>query len=171
MGRRISLPDTDQGWASERRTALGAAGLLLAAILTVDAGAGLLTPARAALWAGLAALAFVILLPSRVSAGPGRLAVRGLLTERQVRTDALVSVRWMDGVAQRMVLRDADGHRVEIDPEVFVRNPAMWRRVDEDTRGCVERGTLLCGATAMRQLAARIDRRTARSVFQVSGLG
>ncbi|WP_351230995.1 hypothetical protein [Streptomyces sp. NPDC002133] len=49
-------------------------------------------------------------------------------------------------------------------------NPALWRRLDEDARTCVEHGTLLCGATALRQLSERIDRETARTVFKVSGL-
>jgi hypothetical protein len=53
---------------------------------------------------------------------------------------------------------------------VFVANPALWRRLEEDARTCTERGTLLCGATALRQLGDRIDRRTARTVFAVSGL-
>ncbi|MFE5677568.1 hypothetical protein ACFQ7B_05685 [Streptomyces erythrochromogenes] len=67
-------------------------------------------------------------------------------------------------------LRDTDGGRVEIDPAVLIRNPAMWQRVDTDTRTSIQRGTLLCGATALRRLAARIDRETAQTVFKVSGL-
>jgi hypothetical protein len=90
--------------------------------------------------------------------------------EHSVRTDSLVSIRWFDGVSQRMVLRDTEGNRVEIDPRVLVRNPAMWRRLDADTRTSIERGTLLCGATALRELAGRIDRETAHTVFRVSGM-
>ncbi|MFD3484717.1 hypothetical protein [Streptomyces sp. NPDC058665] len=44
------------------------------------------------------------------------MASRGLLRERTVRTDRLVSVRWSDGVAQRLIPRDLDGGSVEVDP-------------------------------------------------------
>ncbi|MET3983062.1 hypothetical protein [Streptomyces sp. PvR034] len=160
----------DIRWASERRSAIGVACLLFTSLFVLDAGVGRLDVTRGALWAGLAVLLFVILLPPRVSTRPGLLSARGLLVEHSVRTDSLVSVRWSDGVSQRMVLRDTQGGRVEIDPAVLVRNPAMWRRLDTDTRASVQRGTLLCGATALRQLAGRIDRETAHTVFQVSGL-
>ncbi|MFJ6479742.1 MULTISPECIES: hypothetical protein [unclassified Streptomyces] len=46
----------------------------------------------------------------------------------------------------------------------------MWQRVDTDTHTSLQSGTLLCGATALRRLAARIDRETAETVFRVSGL-
>lgn len=185
MGRRITRPATgaraghaglpgplaeDIHWAGERRSAIGVASLLLAALLALDAGAGRLDLIRGALWSGLAVLVFVILLPPRVSARPGLLTTRGLLVTDTVRTDSLVSIRWSDGVSQRMILRDTEGSRVEIDPAVLVRNPAMWRRLDTDTRASIKRGTLLCGATALRQLAGRIDRETAHTVFKVSGL-
>lgn len=144
--------------------------LLYTALLAVDAGFGTLDTTRGALWTGLAVLVFVILPPLRVSTGPGVLSARGLLTGHMVRTDSLVSIRWSDGVAQRMILRNTKGNVVEIDPTVLFRNPAMWRRFDEDTRISIRRGTLLCGATALRQLAARIDRESARTVFKLSGL-
>ncbi|MFD6182391.1 hypothetical protein [Streptomyces goshikiensis] len=160
----------DIHWAGERRSAIGAASLLCAALFVLDAGLGRLDVTRGALWTGLAALLFVILLPARVSARPGLLSARGLLVERSVLTGSLVSIRWSDGVSQRMILRDTEGNRVEIDPTVLVRNPAMWRRFDTDTRTSVQHGTLLCGATALRELAERIDRETARAVFKVSGL-
>ncbi|MFF7499644.1 hypothetical protein ACFZBM_09360 [Streptomyces lavendulae] len=160
----------DTHWAAERRSALGVAFLLLTALFAMDAGFGTLDVIRGILWTGLAGLLFVILHPPRVSVGPGLLTARGLLLADTVRTDSLVSVRWSDGVAQRLVLRDARGGRVEIDPAVLVRNPAMWRRLDTDTRTSVRRGTLLRGATALRQLAERIDRETALTVFRVSGL-
>ncbi|MCX4803300.1 hypothetical protein OG594_16855 [Streptomyces sp. NBC_01214] len=185
MGRRFTLSATgaraeranpagpcayDIHWAGERRTAIRAASLLLAALLVVDTGAGYLSIPRAALWTGLAALFFVILLPPKVIARPGLLIVRGLLVEHSVRTDSLVSVHWFDGVAQRMVLRDVDGSGVEIDPTVLARNPALWRRLDADTVTSLQRGTLACGVTALHQLAERIDRETAHTVFKVSGL-
>lgn len=160
----------DIHWAGERRSAVGVAFLLCTALFAMDAGFGELDLVRGALWSGLAGLVFVILLPPRVSVRPGLLSARGLLVTRTVRTDSLVSVRWADGVAQRMILRDAEGSRVEIDPAVLVRNPAMWRRLDADSRTAIRRGTLLCGETALRELGQRIDRETARTVFTVSGL-
>ncbi|MBT1182711.1 hypothetical protein HET69_01485 [Streptomyces sp. CJ_13] len=160
----------DIHWAGEMRSAIGVASLLYSALLAMDAGFGKLDATRGALWTGLAALLFVILLPSRVSVGPGLLSARGLLVEHAVRTDSLVSVRWSDGVAQRMILRDTEGSQVEIDPTVLVRNPAMWRRVDTDTRTSIQHSTLLCGESALRRLAERIDRETALTVFKVSGL-
>ncbi|MDJ0463829.1 hypothetical protein [Streptomyces sp. H27-C3] len=160
----------DSGWAANAKFAVGCALLLLGLLLLIDAGAAGLTVSRAGLWAALAVLLFVVLLPPRVSACPGLLASRGLLREHIVRTDRLVSVRWTDGVARRLVLRDADGGRVEIDPEVLVTNPPLWRLLDEDARASHARGSLLCGATGMRQLSARIDRETAQAVFKVSDL-
>ncbi|MCX5195375.1 hypothetical protein OOK31_15945 [Streptomyces sp. NBC_00249] len=160
----------DIHWADERRTAIGVTCLLYTALLAADAGFGTLDMTRGALWTGLATLVFVVLLPPRVSTAPGVLSARGLLTRHTVRTDSLVSIRWSDGVAQRMILRDTEGGVVEIDPAVLVRNPAMWHRFDEDTRTSIRRGTLLRGATALRRLAARIDRETARTVFKLSGL-
>ncbi|MCX4776254.1 hypothetical protein [Streptomyces sp. NBC_01264] len=160
----------DIHWAVERRTAIGVASLLYAALLAMDASGGRLDAARGALWAGLAALVFVILLPSRVSVGPGLLSARGLLVEHTVRTDSLVSVRWTDGVAQRMILRDTEGNRAEIDPTVLVRNPAMWHRFDVDARTSIRQGTLRHGAIALCELTERINRETALTVFRASGL-
>lgn len=160
----------DIHWPGERRTAIGVTCLLYTALLAMDSGFGTLDTTRGALWTGLAALVFVILLPLRVSTGPSVLSARGLLLGHTVRTDSLVSIRWADGVAQRMTLRDTEGSVVEIDPTVLIRNPAMWRRFDDDTRTSIRRGTLLCGATALQQLAARIGRETARTVLKVSGL-
>ncbi|MFD7081604.1 hypothetical protein [Streptomyces sp. NPDC059918] len=160
----------DVHWAGERRSALGVPFLLLTALFTVDAASGRLDVTRGVLWTGLAGLLFVILLPPRVSVRTGLLITRGLLVTNTVRTDSAVSVRWSDGVAQRMVLRDTEGSRVEIDPAILIRNPAMWHRLDADIRTSIRRGTLLHGATALRQLAQRIDRETARTVFKASGL-
>ncbi|WP_123511006.1 hypothetical protein [Streptomyces sp. 2132.2] len=160
----------DVHWAGEMRSAIGVALLLLTALFAMDAGFGELSVPRGALWTGLAGLLFAVLHPSRVCVRPGLLIARGLLVTSTVRTDSLVSVRWSDGVAQRMVLRDTEGSRVEIDPTVMIRNPAMWHRLDTDTRASVRSGTLLHGTTALRQLAQRIDRETAHTVFKASGL-
>ncbi|MFI6059980.1 hypothetical protein [Streptomyces sp. NPDC051286] len=160
----------DREWSGDVRFAGGCSVTLLGLLLAVDAAIGRLTWLRVLLWAAIAAVLCAVLVPPRVCAGTGWLSSRGLLRRTTVRTDLLVSVRWSDGVAQRLLLRDAHGCRVELDPRVFVANPALWHRLDEDARTCMERGTLLCGATALRQLGDRIDRRTARTVFEVSGL-
>lgn len=161
----------DSHWVADARFACACAATLLALLLLTDAGAGSLTGWRAALWAGLAVLLLVVLTPPRVSARPGLLVSRGLLHERSVRTDRLVSVSRPDGVEQRLILRDAEGGRVELDPRVLAANPPLWRVVDEDVRACLAAGLLLCGATAVRQLSARIDSETACAVFKASGLG
>ncbi|WP_371650720.1 MULTISPECIES: hypothetical protein [unclassified Streptomyces] len=172
-GQRRDLPEPlayDTTWAGEARAAVGCAALLLGLLLAIDTGAGTLTDLRAALWLGLAVLLFAVLWPARVSAGRGSLVSRKLISCCEVRTDRLVSVRWSDGVAQRLVLRDAEGNRAEIDPRVLVANPPLWHVLDEDARTSMARGTLCCGETALRQMAARVDGETARHVFKISGL-
>ncbi|MGW8327522.1 hypothetical protein ACWGLE_06455 [Streptomyces sp. NPDC055897] len=160
----------DTTWAGEARSAAGCAAVLLGLLLAVDTVAGTLDLARGGLWSLLAALLFAVLWPARVSAGPGLLVSRGLLRRSGVRTDRLVSVRWSDGVAQRLVLRDTEGHRVEIDPKVLVANPPLWHILDRDARTSRDRNVLCCGETALRQLAARVDGETAHAVCEVSGL-
>ncbi|MFE4867477.1 hypothetical protein [Streptomyces sp. NPDC056682] len=160
----------DTTWAGDARSAVGSAVLPLALLLAVDAGAGTLSDARAALWAALALLLFAVLWPAEVSVGPGRLVVRGLLRRTTIRTDRLVSVRTLAGVAQRLVLRDADGNRAEIDPQVLIDNPAMWHVLQADLRTSAGRGTVHSGETALRQVEARLDGETARTVFRLSGL-
>ncbi|MFE2147040.1 hypothetical protein ACFXA3_35840, partial [Streptomyces sp. NPDC059456] len=98
----------DVHWAGERRAAVAVALLLFTALCTVDAGSGRLDVMRGVLWTGLAGLLFVVLLPHRVCVRPGLLSARGLLTTHTVRTDSLVSVRWSDGVDQRVILRDTE---------------------------------------------------------------
>ncbi|MFH9551690.1 hypothetical protein [Streptomyces sp. NPDC017435] len=159
----------DLRWAQDVRDSIRCAGVLLALLLLVDWGSGRFTLWRGALWLALALLLFLVLYPARVSAAEGRLASRRLLREHRVRTDLLVSVRCLDGISQRLALRDAFGGRVEIDPEVLVRNPQLWFHLQEGTHKSAA-GTLLCGATALRRLSQRIDRETARAVFEASGL-
>ncbi|MGW0766236.1 hypothetical protein [Streptomyces sp. NPDC002676] len=160
----------DRHWAREARVSVYCAGALLALLLLIDTGAGRLTPWRGALWLLLAVLLFLVLCPARVSAGPGWLASRRLLRERRVRTDLLVSVRCLDGVSQRLLLRDAYGACVEIDPDVLLRTPPLWHRLEEGARQSAADGLLLCGQTALRRLAARVNREAAQAVFRVSGL-
>ncbi|MGW0700217.1 hypothetical protein ACWD0A_13090 [Streptomyces sp. NPDC002867] len=163
------------GWALHVRFAAVCAAVLLTMLLAVDAVAAGLTPARTALWTALSVLLFVVLVPPKVTAGetsPGSrfLVSRGLLHERRVRMDRLMSVRWADGVAQRIVLRDTDGGRVELDPRVLVADPPLWLLLDEGGRTSRADGLLLCGADVMRELAERLEREMARNVFEVSGL-
>lgn len=159
----------DIHWAGERRSAIGVASLLSTVLFAMDAGSGRIDVTRGVLWTALAGLLFAILLPPKVSVCPGVLSARGMLMTDTVRTDCLISVRWSDGVAQRMILQDTQGSQVEIDPTVLVRNPAMWHLLDTDSRTSIQRGTLRRGTTALQQLARRIDRETARTVFRVSG--
>ncbi|MCD7438926.1 hypothetical protein K4B79_11900 [Streptomyces lincolnensis] len=180
MGRRDDVsgepPDgsgeatNDREWAQELWSAVRCAGVLLALLLLIDWGSGRLTPWRTVLWCALSGLLFLVLCPDRVSAGGNWLASRRLLRERQVRTDLLVSVRCLDGISQRIVLRDALGGRVELDPEVLVRNPRLWSSLDGGARKAAEDGLLLCGATVLRRISRRVDRETARAVFKASGL-
>ncbi|MEV8453170.1 hypothetical protein AB0467_11970 [Streptomyces sp. NPDC052095] len=160
----------DLGWAADLRFAVHCAVVLLVLLLGVDGAAGRLTWPRVLLWTGLAALLCAVLVPPRVRAGAGWLSCRGLLRERTVRTDRLVAVCRPDGVAQRVVFRDAGGSRVEVDPEVFLANPALWHRVDTDARGSAERGSLRCGVTTLRRLSEQVDSRHALRVFTLSGL-
>ncbi|MGQ4382734.1 hypothetical protein [Streptomyces sp. SAS_270] len=160
----------DCHWAGDLRSSVRCAAVLLCFLLLADRGAGTLTAARAALWVTLAAVLFLVLFPARISAGEGWLVSRGLLGRHRVRTDRLVSVCCLDGVGQRLVLRDTSGARVEIDPRVLVANPPLWHRLDEDARLSAQRGSLTCGASALRRVSERIDRETALTVFKVSGL-
>lgn len=160
----------DRLWERDLRSALRCAAALLALLLLIDAAAGSITLLRTGLWSGLSALLLLVLYPSRIAAGEGWLTTRGPLLGHRVRTDHLVSVRCLDGVGQRLVLRDAFGARAEIDPRVLVANPPLWHRLNEDARRSARRGSLTCGQTALRRVAERIDRETALTVFKVSGL-
>lgn len=168
--RRRDGPVYDRRWRTDVRSAVRCAAALLALLLLVDGVAGTLTPWRGLLWPALAALLFGVLYPARVAAGEGWLATRRLLCTRRVRTDQLVAVRWDDGVSRRLVLNDALGGRVELDPTVFVDNPDLWYRVEQDALGSAASGSLLCGGETLRRLTERVDRENAQTVFRVSGL-
>ncbi|MEV6806967.1 hypothetical protein [Streptomyces sp. NPDC051132] len=160
----------DRDWPGEVRGAVRCAGALLALLLGIDGAAGSLNWWRGALWLLLALLLYLVLYPARVSAGPGWLATRRLLCTRRVRTDLLTAVRPVDGVSQRLLLRDALDRRVEIDPEVLVRNPHLWYRLDEGARRAEAAGLLVSGTTALHDLARRLDSETALGVFRASGM-
>ncbi|MFD4508186.1 hypothetical protein [Streptomyces sp. NPDC058457] len=157
-------------WVQELWATVRCAGVLLALVLLVDWGSGRLTLWRAASWFALAGLLFVVLYPARVSAGGNWLASRRLVREHRVRTDLLVSVRCLDGISQRILLRDALGGRVEIDPEVLVRHPQLWLRLDQGARRAAADGLLRCGATVLGRISRRVDHENAQAVFKASGL-
>ncbi|XUL85436.1 hypothetical protein ACQ86D_00970 [Streptomyces galilaeus] len=136
----------------------------------MDAAAGTFTPARVALWSGLALLLFLALFPQRVTAGQGWLAIRTPLRTHRVRTDRLVSAHTPRGTRERLVLRDALGGRAELDPQTLVANPQLWHRVDTDIRVAAAQGHLCQPSTALSELSERIDRETAWTVFKISGL-
>ncbi|MCS0600649.1 hypothetical protein NX794_05300 [Streptomyces sp. LP11] len=161
---------SDRDWADDVRTAAGCAAGLFALLLLIDGAAGSLSWWRAGLWLVLALLLLLVLFPARVSAGPGWLATRRLLRTRRVRTDLLTAVRPEEGVTQRLILRDALGNRIEIDPEVLVRNPGLWYRLAEGARAAEAAGTLLSGTTALHRLARRLDTAAALGAFRESGL-
>ncbi|MGW7272793.1 hypothetical protein ACWGH5_19960 [Streptomyces sp. NPDC054864] len=160
----------DLTWAGDARSAAACATLLFGLLLVLDAATGGLGVRRALLWLGLGVLLFAVLTPPRVAAHGTTLVSRGPFRVRSVRLDRLVAVRRRDGIAPRLVLRDASGGEVVLDPEVLVVNPALWRLVSSGARTSVAAGSLLCGATALRRLSARIDRETAEGVFRASGL-
>lgn len=160
----------DQSWAGDARSAAACAVLLFGLLLALDAATGGLTVGRASLWLGLGMLLFAVLTPPRVTAHGSTLTARGAIRVRSVRLDQLVAVRRADGIAPRLILRDAAGGEVVLDPEVLVVNPALWEVVSNGARTSTEGGSLLCGATALRRLSERIDRDTAEGVFRASGL-
>ncbi|WP_225097342.1 hypothetical protein [Streptomyces sp. CoH27] len=160
----------DQDWRQEWWSAVRCAGVLLALLLLVDWGSGRGALWRTALWCAISGLLFAVLYPARISAGTDWLAARRLGRERRVRTDLLISVRCLDGISPRLLLRDALGGHVEIDPEVLARNPRLWHLLDEGARKAAASGVLLCGETALRRLSSRLDRETALGVFRASGL-
>ncbi|MBW8705222.1 hypothetical protein MBT84_37050 [Streptomyces sp. MBT84] len=160
----------DRRWTGDLHSSIRCAALLFGMLLLIDWGSGHRTWWRTALWLALSVLLFLVLHPRRVSAGEGWLASRGLIGTQRVRTDMLVSLRSLEGVSQRLVLRDAFGDRVELDPQVLVNNPDLWYRLHEDVRKSAELGSLLCGATALRRIQERIERETAHTVFKMSGM-
>lgn len=160
----------DRHWRGNARLAAGCAALFGTMSLLVDWDAGSLTPPRVVLWLGMSAALFAVLLPPRVTAGAGWLAVRGPWRRRVVRTDALTTVRRYDGVSSHLVLCDAHGHRLELDPRVLAANPLIWHELDTGVRRSLRRGTLLQGADVLDRLGRSIDDETARAVLRASGL-
>ncbi|MEU6065089.1 MULTISPECIES: hypothetical protein [Streptomyces] len=163
-------PTGDRHWRGSARFAVGCALAFLCMTLLVDWDAGTLTRLRALLWIALSAAACYVLLPHRVTTGPGRLSVQRLARRQTVRTDALVTVRQYGDVSSHLVLRDAHGHRVEVDPRTLVANPLLWHELDTGVRRSLEQGTLREGADVLERLGREIDDSTARAVLKASGL-
>lgn len=160
----------DRTWRGSARLAVGAALGFGGLTFLVDWDAGTLSPARALLWITLSAAILGMLLPARVTAGPGWLAVRGPLRRRTVRTDSLVYVGQYGDVCAHLVLRDIHGNRLELDPGVLHANPLLWHELDTGVRRSQERGTLRRGAEVLAQLGHEIDDTNARAVLEASGL-
>ncbi|MFJ4768620.1 hypothetical protein ACIP88_05810 [Streptomyces uncialis] len=160
----------DRRWATDRRDAVYCASTLLGLIGLVDIANGTLTAVRGLLWLTLALLLYAVLYPPLVTAGPGWLAVRGLWRTRQVATDLLVAARHSDGVQPRLVLRDALGNRVEVDPKVLTGNPLLWHRLDTGARHARASGLLRTGTGVLQRIGERIDAEEGRGVFEASDL-
>lgn len=167
---RPSGPAGDRHWRGSARLAVGCALTFCAMTFLVDWDAGSLTPLRALLWVTLSAAVCVVLLPQRVSAGPGWLAVRTPWRRLVVHTDALAAVRQFDGVSSHLVLRDVHGHRLQLDPRILAANPLLWHELDTGVRRSLERGTLRQGADVLARLGRHIDDETAQAVLRASGL-
>ncbi|UXY17586.1 hypothetical protein N8I84_01505 [Streptomyces cynarae] len=163
-------PAGDRHWSGSARLAALCACVFAALTLLIDWDAGTLTAPRALLWTALSAAIFVMLLPHHVTAGSGWLAVRGPLRRQTVRTDALTSVRQYGDVSTHLVLRDAYGHRLELDPRVLAANPFLWHELDTGVRRSLERGTLRQGTDVLEHLVRQIDGETAQAVLRASGL-
>ncbi|MFJ5974667.1 hypothetical protein [Streptomyces sp. NPDC093060] len=170
--RRSEPPGSagDRHWRGSARLAVSCSLLFFALSLLVDWDAGSLTPLRALLWATLSGTVCTVLLPQRVSAGPGWLAVRTPWRRRIVRTDALSAVRQYGGVSSHLVLRDIYGHRLELDPRILAANPLLWHELDTGVRRSVERGTLRHGVEVLDRLGRHIDEETVQEVLRASGL-
>ncbi|AZK93979.1 MULTISPECIES: hypothetical protein [Streptomyces] len=163
----------DSRWTRDLWAAAFCALALLVLLHIVDLGAGTLDALRSALWSGLAALLFAVLYPPRVTVGHDWLAVRGLLRERRVHTHLLTRISRREGIAQRVVLRDATGRRVEIDPITLAANPLIWHEIDRGARRSRESGLLRTGTPVLDGLRSRMDdieTERARAVFEASGL-
>ncbi|MFD9006834.1 hypothetical protein ACFV0T_38855 [Streptomyces sp. NPDC059582] len=171
MERTAPLPpDGDRHWRHGARFAVGCALVFCGLTFLLDWNAGTLTPARALLWPGLSVVLLLVLLPQRVTAGSGWLAVRGPVRGHVIRTDALTDIRQYPGVSAHLVLRDAYGQRLELDPRVLVANPLLWHDLDTGVRRSRERGTLREGSEVLARLGREIDDATARAVLRESGI-
>ncbi|MFJ4846960.1 MULTISPECIES: hypothetical protein [unclassified Streptomyces] len=167
---RTASGHTDRRWAGHARFAALCALGFLALALALDAAAGTLGAARAGLWAVLAVLVLAVLVPPRVTAGDGWLSVRRSLRTRTVRTDALVAVRQHQGPAAHLLLYDASGRCVEVDPRTLAADPLLWHLLEAGAHRSRDRGVLRHGSRVLAHLGDGVDGPAARAVFRVSGL-
>ncbi|MFC5217981.1 hypothetical protein [Streptomyces coerulescens] len=163
-------PTGDRHWHDSARFAAGCAATFFGLTLLVDWDGHTLTPPRTLLWLVMTSVLFTILLPQRVTAGPGWLAVRGLVRRQAVRTDELVTVRQYGDVSAHLTLRDADGRRLDLDPRVLLSNPLLWHELDTGVRRSRAGGTLLEGIDVLERLRHEIDDATAEAVLNASGI-
>ncbi|MFF3560986.1 hypothetical protein ACFYXS_13200 [Streptomyces sp. NPDC002574] len=168
--KRTTTGYADRRWAGDARSAVGWTLGFLTLALALDAAAGTLDAARAGLWTGLAALVLAVLLPPRVTADEGTLSVHGLPRTRTVRTDALVAVRRHQGPGGHLLLYDAFGRRVEVDPRTLIANPLLWHLLEAGAHRSRELGVLRHGFEELAHLGERVDGPRALAVFRVSGL-
>jgi hypothetical protein len=68
-----------------------------------------------------------------------------------------MAVQQCGSVSSHLVLCDAYGGCVELDPRVLAANPMIWHELDTGVHRSVERGTLRHGADVLAQLGHRID--------------
>ncbi|MEV4741485.1 hypothetical protein [Streptomyces sp. NPDC049555] len=160
----------DRTWRREARAAWCCGLALGGVLLLADLARGSLDVPRGCCWAVLGTTLVALLRPARISAGENWFASRGLFGERRVRTDLLVQVRRADGVAPRLVLRDAAGGRVEFDPGVLTANPLLWHLLESGARRSRRRGLLREGAPVLAALAERVDGDGARQLLRSAGL-
>ncbi|MFJ3673231.1 hypothetical protein ACIPSE_42900 [Streptomyces sp. NPDC090106] len=170
MGPTGRTPIGDRHWLSGAHLAATCALVFASAALLVDWNAGTLTTTRALLWLTLSAVLCAVLLPLRVTAGPGWLAVDGLVTHHRVHTDALVAVHLSGTVSTHLLLRDTDGNRLRLDLHVLLANPLLWHELDTGARHSLADGTLDQGTDVLRELRHEIDDETALSVLKASGI-
>jgi len=159
----------DRDWPHHLRTAYASSATVLALALTFDGWDGSLTWWRALLWTSLALGLFAILLPPRTTAGEGWLAVRCLLHTQRVRTDRLVSARFMGTVDRRLLLRDASGGLAAVDVAVLTGNPFLWHELDAGARRARAAG-LLPDRRALDELAHAVDTAEAHRLLTSAGL-
>ncbi|MET9255065.1 hypothetical protein [Streptomyces sp. NPDC003717] len=150
-------PVADREWPAAARLTAGCALLFCGTTVAVDRCAGSLDPLRAILWIALSCALGAVLLPPRVTAAPGRLAVRTLLRRYVVHTAALTAVRQYPGVSAHLVLQDLHGHRLELDPRVLAANPALRHELHAGAHLSAARGTLRQGAQLLDRLGERSD--------------
>ncbi|MQY11523.1 hypothetical protein SRB5_16420 [Streptomyces sp. RB5] len=163
-----SLPDPRR--AAEIRTAAGAAAALLTGLLMFDALFATPGTPTAVIWTALGLLLYTLVRPPRVSVSGTVLTVRGLLRERSVRLDLLVSVRSRSRRGSRLVLEDLHGGRVRLAPRVLAGTPLLWHSLDAGVRRARTEGFLRNGTRELQFLADHIDGERARKVFEASGM-